>query len=90
VVTPGERTLGLTGASPGIITLERLIEAEHIREIEARVGGLTDEKAEVHEREHNVPEICGGANAPVIEHQARHDAVAVEREVPRPPPALDP
>ena len=61
--------------------LEGLVEAEHIREIEARIGRLTDQKAEVDEGEDDVANVGGGAHAPVIEDQSRHDAVAIQSQV---------
>jgi hypothetical protein len=57
--TPFEPTLRLASAPPRIVALERLIEAEHIREVEARVGGLADEEPEVDEGENDISEIGG-------------------------------
>jgi len=79
--TPEEPRLRLTGAPPRIVALERLIEAEHIRKVEARVGGLADEEPEIDQREHDVAEIGGGPHAPVVEHETRHHSVPIEREV---------
>src|SRR3712207_6184293 len=66
---------------PGVVALERLPELEHAHELVARVGREADEEAEVHQREHDVAEVRGAPDAPVVEHLAREDAEAIEREV---------
>ena len=78
---PGGRRLRLAGAPPRIVALEGLIEAENVGEIQARVRGLTDQKTHLDECEHDVADIGGRSNAPVVENQARHDAVAIERKI---------
>jgi hypothetical protein len=59
VETPLEPKLRLAGAPPRIVAPECLIEAEHIREVEARVRGLADEEPEVDEGENDISEIGG-------------------------------
>src|SRR5688500_7440634 len=72
---------GLRGTTPRIVALERVVESEDIREIETGVGGLADEEPQVHEGEHDISDVGRRAYAPVLEHQTRHDAIALEREV---------
>ena len=75
------RGLGLTGASPRVIALERLIESEYVREVEPRIVGLADKQPEVDEREYHVSDIGRRAYAPVVEYETRHHAEPVEGKV---------
>src|SRR2546421_11122659 len=67
--------------APRIFALERAVEVEDADELLAPVSRLADEESEVDEREDDVADVGGGADAPVVQHQARHDAVAFEREI---------
>jgi hypothetical protein len=72
---------GLTGALPRIVALERLVEAKDVRKIEARIGGLADEQPEVDQREDNITNVGGGADSPMIEDEAGHHTISIEREI---------
>src|SRR4051794_22289433 len=67
--------------TPGVIAPERLVEIEDVLEVLARVVGLTQQQAELDEREDDVSNVTGSANAPLLEDEARHDAEALEGEV---------
>src|SRR5581483_3645505 len=69
------------GGVPGIILLERFVEIEDRQEIVARVGRLTDQEVQLDEREDDIAEIRRRSHAPVIQHEARQHAKAVERKV---------
>ncbi len=67
--------------APRIFALECLIEIEDFHELVARVGGLAHEQSQIHEREHDVADVTAAAYAPVLEHEARHHAEALEGQV---------
>src|SRR5581483_6176185 len=52
--------------APRIFALERLVEIEHADELVARVRGLADQQPEIHQCEHDVADVSGGAHAPVL------------------------
>src|ERR1700719_87423 len=66
---------------PGIIAVERVLEVEHAGEIVARVAGLAEQQAKIHQGEHDVPEVGGGCDAPVLEHHPREHTVPLPREI---------
>src|ERR1041385_3389811 len=70
-----------SGATPGILPLERLIELEDVEELVARVGRLAHQQAEIHEREDHVAKVRRGFDSPALENQTRHDPEALEREI---------
>ena len=78
---PWNLELGLAGAPPGIVAVERLVEAEHIGEIETRVGRLANEEPEIDQREHYITDVRSRAHTPVIQHEASHHTKAVDCEV---------
>jgi hypothetical protein len=64
-----------------MVLLEGLLELKDVDEIVARVGGQTDEKPEVDESEDDIAEVGRRTDAPMVEHDARHHAIALEGEV---------
>src|SRR5205823_14421746 len=77
----GLEKLRLLRAVPGVIALESQVEIEYVDELVARILGLAEQKAEVDEAEHDVADVGSGADAPVLEDDARHHAVALERQL---------
>ena len=66
---------------PRVLPLERLIEVEDLDEFVTRVRGLAHQQTEVYEREYDITDVGAGANAPVLEDDARHHAKALEGQI---------
>ncbi len=77
---PADRSSGELRA-PRIVAFERLIEVEDFAEFVSCVRRLAHQQLEIHEREDDVAEVRGGVHTPVIQHETRHDAEAVERQI---------
>src|SRR5262245_26603849 len=71
----------LRGRTPRIVALERAVEIENIREFVFRVGRLADQQPELDQREHDIADVTGALDAPVLEYHAGHHAVSVKREI---------
>src|SRR5688572_16760564 len=68
--------------APRIVAAERLIEAKDVVEVVERIVRLTQQHPEVHQREHDVPDIRGRTDSPMLENEARHHPEALERQIP--------
>ena len=71
----------MIGGAPRIFALEGAIELEDVDEVLARIAWLAQQEAKVHQREDDVADVGCRANAPVVEHEPRRDAIPLEREV---------
>ena len=74
--------LRLLSAVPGVVALESPIEVEHADKILASVLRLTQQKPEIDESEDDVADVGSGGDSPVLENNARHQTVTLEREIP--------
>src|SRR5687767_2052924 len=66
--------------TPWVRSLERFVEVEHISEIVPRVTGLAHQQTSVDEGKHDVSQMRGRADSPMIQHQAGEDAKSFQRE----------
>src|SRR6185503_4381794 len=69
-------------SAPRIFALEGLIELEHPNEFLTAVGRLAHEQPEIDKGEDHVADVAARPDAPMLEHEPRHDAEPLEREVP--------
>src|SRR4051812_41698487 len=68
--------------TPGVLARERLIKVEDVGKFFPRIRGLTHEQPQIDQREHDVAQICAGADPPMLQYEPSHDAELVQREVP--------
>ena len=67
--------------TPGVVALERLVEVEDPEELIARIGRLAHEQLELDEGEHDVADVGGAANAPVLQHDPRQNPKTLQSQV---------
>src|SRR6185503_4932598 len=67
---------------PRILTAEGLAEIEDVVEFVAAVRRLAHQQAEVDQGEDHVANVAAAPHPPVLQDEARHDAVALKGQVP--------
>jgi len=75
-------TSGCRSSIPRIVALEHGLEIKDVRKIVTSIRGLADQKAKIHEREHDISDIRTRTQPPVIEYEARHYTISCQRQIP--------
>jgi hypothetical protein len=71
----------LCGAVPRIVAFENVVKLEHIDEVVTAIGGLTNQQAEIDQSEHNVADVGGATDSPMIQDVSGEHTVTIERQI---------
>src|SRR5690606_4469130 len=66
---------------PGILAVEGLLKVEDMEEIVPGIGWLADQQPQIHQGKNEITDVCALVQAPVLQDQLGHYAVAREGEI---------